>query len=57
MPSFKKASGIAVKDTIATALIALGVNMIQNGEIVAGGILVVAGWILYVIDRYAIGSG
>jgi len=52
MVSLKKASGIAVKDTIATALIAVGVSMLKGGEIVAGGILVLCGWVLYMVDHY-----
>ena len=49
-----KASGIAVKDTLAVTLIAQGVQLIQSGDYVTGGALVVIGWALFVLDRYVL---
>jgi len=47
-----KAAGEGVKDTVAVALISLGVQQIQSGDYIAGGALVVIGWMLLVVDRY-----
>ncbi len=49
-----KAVGEGVKETIAIALISLGVNMIGDGRVIEGGALVAVGWILLVVNRYLI---
>lgn len=41
----------AGKDTIAMAMIAMGVKLISEGEIIIGGFLVAVGWILLLIDK------
>lgn len=54
MRKFKalRALGEGAKETIAMALISLGVSMIQQGDVISGGALVAVGWILLVVNRY-----
>jgi len=47
-----KAIGAGSKETVAIALITLGVQMINSGDYVSGGALVAIGWVLLVVDRY-----
>ena len=47
-----RAIGEGAKDTVAVALITLGIQQIQGGDYIAGGALVSIGWILLVVDRY-----
>ena len=47
-----RAIGEGAKDTVAVALITLGIQQIQGGDYIAGGALVAVGWILLVVDRY-----
>jgi len=47
-----RALGEGAKETIAMALISLGVSMIQQGDVISGGALVAVGWILLVVNRY-----
>jgi len=49
-------SGTALKDTAAVAMISVGVQLIQKGDYLIGGGLVVAGWALLVLDRYLLGG-
>ena len=49
-----RAIGEGAKDTVAVALITLGIQQIQGGDYIAGGALVAIGWILLVIDRYVL---
>lgn len=42
---------IAGKDTIAMALIALGMDFINKGDYMVGGALITAGWILLLIQQ------
>ena len=42
---------LAGKDTVAMALIALGMDFINKGEYVVGGALITAGWILLLIQQ------
>lgn len=49
---FVKAAGEGVKQTVAIALITLGVQLINSGDYISGGALVVVGWILLVINQY-----
>jgi len=57
MVSFKKASLTGAKDTLAVILITKGADVIASGDYLVGGLLVVAGWILLVVDHYFAGSG
>ena len=41
---------IAGKDTVAIALISLGMKFISEGDYITGGALVTIGWILLVIQ-------
>jgi len=50
--SFGRAAGEGAKDAVAISLITIGVQQIQAGDYIAGGLLVTIGWILLVIDRY-----
>jgi hypothetical protein len=45
--SFAEAS----KESIAMAMIALGVKLISEGETVIGGFLVTVGWFLLIINK------
>jgi len=57
MVKFKKLakmSGIAAKETLAMALIAQGVQLIQSGDVVGGGALVAIGWFLILVDKYVL---
>jgi len=49
----KLATNLAItgKDTIAMALIALGVDFINKGDYIVGGALITIGWILLVIQN------
>ena len=42
---------IAGKDTVAAALIALGMDFINKGDYITGGALITAGWILLLIQQ------
>jgi len=50
-----KSAGEGVKQTIAVALVALGVQLIEGGDLIAGGALVTIGWILFTVNHYILG--
>jgi len=50
-----KSAGEGVKQTIAVALITLGVQLIEGGDLIAGGALVTIGWILFTVNHYILG--
>jgi hypothetical protein len=47
-----KAISLGAKDTVAIALITIGVNEINKQDYIVGGFLVVVGWVLLVVDKY-----
>jgi hypothetical protein len=50
--SFGKAVSFGAKDTVAIALITVGVNEINKQNYIVGGFLVAVGWVLLVVDKY-----
>lgn len=53
---FSVALGESVKYTLAISLISYGISLINQGDILIGGALVAAGWLLIVINQYVIGG-
>lgn len=49
--NFAYAFADGTKESIAIAMITLGVQRITEGDYLVGGFLVTVGWILIVIDR------
>jgi uncharacterized membrane protein YedE/YeeE len=47
-----KAVSFGAKDTVAIALITVGVNEINKQNYIVGGFLVAFGWVLLVVDKY-----
>jgi len=52
--SLKKAAGEGAKEALAMSLITLGIQQIEAGNYIAGGLLVTIGWALIVVDRYVL---
>jgi hypothetical protein len=50
--SLGKSVSLGAKDTVAIALITIGVSEINKQDYIVGGLLVTVGWILLVVDKY-----